>query len=85
MKEGENKINILRNSIYKDYNGFCDHSQSYVIDSNYHNSFFVSKIDTIKRVIQGTFDLRVISDDCPELDTIYMSEGHFNLSPTWHR
>lgn len=84
MKEGENKINILRNRIYIDYNGFCYRKQKYVIDSNFNNSFYVDKIDTIERSIKGTFDMRVISDDCSPPDTILISDGHFDLHPVWH-
>ena len=80
----KSKIGYSHTSIlYNNYRNTCDGVRGdfdYDLDTTYNNEVEVVYFDIEKRIISGTFEMRVISRKCK--DTLYMTDGRFDINFT---
>ncbi|MEZ4906554.1 MAG: hypothetical protein R2771_02670 [Saprospiraceae bacterium] len=74
--EGENLAN------YYQFGIFSPSFKLYKTDESYSNSLFIEEIDSMSRIITGTFEFRAITKDGQ--DTVLVTDGEFDWKPYWY-
>ncbi len=65
---------VSTTDIYYDSQTNCG---TFGLDSTYYNHFTITRVDFDEHILSGTFELRVIKNDC---DTLTITEGRFDVA-----
>ena len=76
VKLGHNTMMQRSKACYTDYQNGCFNGRDYLLDTTYIRNLNITKIDTVKQIIAGTFEFRAISPVCK--DTLYFTQGRFD-------